>query len=202
MFKLSSICNSCRRCISASHPSCGCRLLSPVYFPSSLHPCHRPPAWRYDLVAGVQYLDILHQRPARLIAPSFAARLHLAGSHFAVFRGLKISFVVLNIMLFIIFLRDLRHQNIPGMQTFNTGHMISALFYFSLVNLTFNLALTGTHERYLYHFYPFILMACLGWLGSSRFIHRALLISLFAGALFYGAYLFFYLYMCDLQTNP
>ncbi len=110
-------------------------------------------------------------------------------------------FVALNIMLFIIFLRDLRRQNSSGIQTLNTGHMISALFYFSLVNLTFNLTLTGTHERYLYHFYPFILMACLGWLGSSRFINRTLLISLFAGALFYGAYLFFYLYGMLRPTN-
>lgn len=116
------------------------------------------------------------------------------------YAGLSL-FVVLNIMLFIIFLRDLRRQNSLGIQTLNTGHMISALFYFSLVNLTFNLTLTGTHERYLYHFYPFILMACLGWLGSSRFINRTLLISLFAGALFYGAYLFFYLYGMLRPTN-
>lgn len=110
-------------------------------------------------------------------------------------------FAALNIMLFIIFLRDLRRQNNPGMTTFNTGQVISALFYFSLVNLTFNLTLTGTHERYLYHFYPFILMACLSLLGHSRFIDRTLLISLFAGALFYGAYLFFYLYGVLRPTN-
>lgn len=105
------------------------------------------------------------------------------------FAGLTL-FVFLNIVLFILFLRDLRRQDNAGMQTFNIGQVISTLFYFSLVNLTFNLTLTGTHERYLYHFYPFILMACLGLLGRSHFINRPLLISLFAGALFYGVYLF------------
>lgn len=110
-------------------------------------------------------------------------------------------FAVLNILLFIIFLRDLHRQNSPGISTFNTGQVISALFYFSLVNLTFNLTLTGTHERYLYHFYPFILMACLSLLSHSRFIYRKLLISLFAGALFYSAYLFFYLYGMLRPTN-
>lgn len=108
------------------------------------------------------------------------------------FAGLTL-FVFLNIVLFILFLRDLRRQDNAGMQTFNIGQVISTLFYFSLVNLTFNLTLTGTHERYLYHFYPFILMACLGLMGRSHFINRPLLISLFAGALFYGAYLFLYL---------
>ena len=103
-----------------------------------------------------------------------------------------ILFAILVISLLIIFVLDLRRQNTET-KTFNRGQIISALIFFSLINLAFNLTLTGTHERYLYHFYPFMLMACLGLLSSSRYFNRTLLIVTFSGALFYGAYLFAYL---------
>jgi len=104
--------------------------------------------------------------------------------------GLSLFFA-LNITLFFLFLRDLRHHTTSDQVGFNKDQLISALIYFSLVNLGFNLTLTGTHERYLYHFYPFVIMACLAWLARAD--KRVLLFSLFAGSLFYGAFLYGYL---------
>lgn len=104
-----------------------------------------------------------------------------------------ITFLILNLFIFIIFLRDLRRHAINRRHLFNANQLLSVLVYFSLVNLSFNLSLTGTHERYLYHFYPFIILACLGLLPHSKFFNRTALIIIFAGALSYGCYLFFYL---------
>ena len=104
-----------------------------------------------------------------------------------------VMFLILNLLLFIILLKDLRRQAMNGQHLFNPNQLISILIYFSLVNLSFNLSLTGTHERYLYHFYPFILMACLGLLSHSKFFNHTILVIIFAGALSYGGYLFLYL---------
>jgi hypothetical protein len=102
-------------------------------------------------------------------------------------------FLALTLFLFLMLVRDIQQQAHTGKYSFERGQIISCLIYFSLVNLTFNLTLTGTHERYLYHFYPFILMACLGLIQHSHFFNRTLLASLFAGAVFYSGYLFLYL---------
>ncbi len=104
-----------------------------------------------------------------------------------------ILFFILNIMLFLLFIRNLRSQTMNTQTGFQKGQLISTLFYFSLVNLSFNLALTGTHERYLYHFYPFIIMACLACLAYVPRLNHTLLASLLAGSLFYGSFLYGYL---------
>lgn len=110
-------------------------------------------------------------------------------------------FLLLNIMFFVLFLKDLRRYATSGHNLLNTNQLISIFLYFSFVNLSFNLMLTGTHERYLYHFYPFILIACLGMLPRSRIFDRATLIVLFAGSLSYGGFLFIYLIGWIEQTN-
>jgi hypothetical protein len=104
-----------------------------------------------------------------------------------------ILFLALTFFLFLMLVRDIRRQARAEQYGFERGQIISCLIYFSLVNLSFNLTLTGTHERYLYHFYPFILMACLALIQYSHFFNRTLLASLFAGALFYSGYLYLYL---------
>lgn len=96
-------------------------------------------------------------------------------------------FVVINAAIFYLFVRDLQHQHGAGSRGFNTQQMLSVLMYFAMVNATFNLTLTGTHERYLFHFFPFILIVCLGWKD------RASLVVTLTGALLYGAYLYGYL---------
>lgn len=104
-----------------------------------------------------------------------------------------ILFFVLNAGLLFLFLRNLRSQTINNQVGFHRNQLISALFYFALVNLSFNLALTGTHERYLYHFYPFIIMACLACLTHIPKLNYILLMAVLAGSLFYGAFLYGYL---------
>ena len=53
-------------------------------------------------------------------------------------------------------------------------------------NLLFNIVLTGTHERYLYHCYPFLLMA-FALLGRKVVGKAEILISV-VGAIVYGEF--------------
>lgn len=92
-------------------------------------------------------------------------------------------FILVNAVILSLFVRGLRRQHTINSRGFNTQQLLSVLMYFAMVNITFNLTLTGTHERYLFHFFPFILIACLGWQNRS-----SLAVS-FAGAFLYGAYL-------------
>lgn len=93
-------------------------------------------------------------------------------------------FLLINVFLAIAFARQLRKVS-----PLDASRIVwMSLIYFALVNLSFNLTLTGTHERYLYHFYPFILVACL-----AAFANRTILAALFSGSLIYGAFLFGYL---------
>ncbi len=64
--------------------------------------------------------------------------------------------------------------------------LIVLLFFFVLINLGFNLFLTGTHERYLYHFYPF--MGVLIFTGMNR--HPSLFSKLDFGLLIFGGILY------------
>lgn len=63
------------------------------------------------------------------------------------------------------------------------------MMYLGLVNLSFNLFLSGTHERYLYHFYPFVMVALL---SLPKHNMRSLILAS-SGAFFYGCFLFGYL---------
>lgn len=72
--------------------------------------------------------------------------------------------------------------------TSNLDLVITSIFYLAIVNLSFNLFLSGTHERYLYHFYPFILMVFLA-LKNNIGIGLSIL-----GAGIYGAFVFTILY--------
>lgn len=103
-----------------------------------------------------------------------------------------ILFAILGIVLFSVFIVNIRQQN-TEIQMFNFQQIISALMFFSFINLAFNLTLTGTHERYLYHFYPFIIIACLALIPQSRFFNHTMLTVLIFSSLMYGVYLFAYL---------
>ena len=80
--------------------------------------------------------------------------------------------------------------------------LVSFLFMFLLVNLGFNLFLTGTHERYLYHFYPFLGIALLysGRLHYS-FVQRFDFIMFFLGSIFYGLFVLGILHRYHLSTT-
>ena len=64
------------------------------------------------------------------------------------------------------------------------------LFILALTNLAFNVLLSGTHERYLYHFYPFLLIAYLGLRQTSAAFSGNLLDVIWIGAVLYGAYVY------------
>jgi len=94
-------------------------------------------------------------------------------------------FLIVNTFLAFVFARHIyKHSD---------QFVVVSFLYFALVNLIFNLTLTGTHERYLYHFYPFIIIACLAYLNKSDFFGRSTLAALLTGSLIYGAFLFGYL---------
>lgn len=104
-------------------------------------------------------------------------------------------FLLVNAFLLFVYGRYFYRQYTNGIQFFNVENMQLFLLHLALVNLSFNLLLAGTHERYLYHFYPFIIMACLG-LG---FFSRNLVYVLLAGGTYYGAVLYGYLTRLNLQ---
>lgn len=98
-------------------------------------------------------------------------------------------FLLVNVFLLFVYVRFFYRQYKAGLRLFSSTDIFLLLLHLALVNLSFNLLLTGTHERYLYHFYPFVIMA---WSGLD-FLSRKLVYVLSAGAIFYAAVLYAYL---------
>ncbi|MFN8382157.1 MAG: hypothetical protein U0V02_09470 [Anaerolineales bacterium] len=104
-------------------------------------------------------------------------------------------FLLLNVFLLFVYTKYFYRQYAYGIRFFSAENILLLLLHLALVNLSFNLFLTGTHERYLYHFYPFIIIACLG----LSFFKRGFVYLLMAGATFYGAVLYGYLTRLNIQ---
>jgi len=102
-------------------------------------------------------------------------------------------FLSIVILLSIIFGKYIWRQYSLGARRFDQRAIFFIFIYLALVNLSFNLTLTGVHERYLYHFYPFIIIACLGLMPRSKYFNRIMLGILLFGAITYGAFLYAYL---------
>lgn len=98
-------------------------------------------------------------------------------------------FLLTNLFLFIFIVIYFRKRHITAHYSFNVDDIVFWLLHLGLVNLSFNLFLTGTHERYLYYFYPYAIIAFLG----VSFVKKRGIYILLAGAFFYGAFLFGYL---------
>jgi hypothetical protein len=75
----------------------------------------------------------------------------------------------------------------------NREVLLNFLFHFSLVNLSFNIFLTGTHERYLYHFYPFIILAVLGLQKYTKLFSSYTVYILLFGSALYGSFILYIL---------
>jgi hypothetical protein len=75
-----------------------------------------------------------------------------------------------------------------GNRFFGKQDLVFWLLHLGLVNLAFNLWLSGAHERYLFHFYPFVIAALLSLPCTTKNLSPIL-----AGAVFYGVFLFGYL---------
>ncbi len=102
-------------------------------------------------------------------------------------------FLLSNVLLMFFYIKYFFNQYMTGGRFLSSENMLFLLLHLALVNLSFNLFLAGTHERYLYHFYPFIIVACLG-LFDRKFVYVLL-----AGATFYGVVLYGYLTRLNLQ---
>lgn len=100
------------------------------------------------------------------------------------------AFLTINLIMFISMFRYFVQKYKSKERFFQKSDILLWLFHLSFVNLSFNIFLTGTHERYLYHFYPFILMA---FLGASVVRRHYMIYVLLFGAFFYGAFLYGYL---------
>ncbi|MBN2084603.1 MAG: glycosyltransferase family 39 protein [Anaerolineales bacterium] len=83
------------------------------------------------------------------------------------------------------FLRRRRPANVAGM---DREALLNFILHLALINLAFNLLLTGTHERYLFHCYPFLLAACLGLREYDRRFSGLIAAMVLVGANLYGLF--------------
>ena len=79
-----------------------------------------------------------------------------------------------------------RFQN--GETHLNSEILLNFILYLAMINLCFNVFLSGTHERYLYHFYPFILIAWVGLTSYSRLFSARMRLVLILCSTFYGLF--------------
>lgn len=104
-----------------------------------------------------------------------------------------VLFIVTFFVLTWVFSRYIFHLRSKGVNQFDKNTILFFLLFLALVNLSFNLTMTGVHERYLYHFYPFVIIACLGWTGHTKYFNIFTIALLLIGSVVYGAYLYGYL---------
>jgi hypothetical protein len=82
------------------------------------------------------------------------------------------------------------YVNILLIKFLKSGYsLINTLFFISLTNLSMNIFLTGMHERYLYHFYPFVFLLVLLIKKNGLKVNFILILILFS-SLIYGAFVF------------
>ncbi len=96
-----------------------------------------------------------------------------------------VLFSVTNIIA-LISLRSLLRSSAPVDATTGT---VAALAMAAFLNLSMNVFLTGTHERYLYH-YGFFIVPGLLWLRSRREVSGVVLALVFAHLIIYGLFVF------------
>jgi hypothetical protein len=84
---------------------------------------------------------------------------------------------------------SLRTQFQHGELFLNRETLLNFIFHLALVNLCFNVFLTGTRERYLFHFYPYMILAWSGLSGYSRLFSEKILSTLILGASLYGIFI-------------
>jgi hypothetical protein len=100
---------------------------------------------------------------------------------------LFLVFVILITASLWFFVRRIRLKAAAGM---DREIQLNFILHLALVNLGFNIWLTGTHERYLYHCFPFLLIACLGLMEYDRRFSKPLLVVILLGANLYGLFVF------------
>ena len=68
--------------------------------------------------------------------------------------------------------------------------LVRMIFYLALANLSFNIFLTGMHERYLYYFYPLILLTFFASKNDCACFSEKLFSALAIGAGLYAVFVF------------
>lgn len=123
----------------------------------------------YILAEGSQHGDLLSRDGFNLWL--FIGREMLSSSHLPLFESLPwltpyglglCLYLAYALSLTLVWLFSLRPTFQSGATRLNRENLLMGIFLLALLNLGFNVFLTGTHERYLYHFYPYLLVA---WLG-------------------------------------
>jgi len=81
-----------------------------------------------------------------------------------------------------------------------TAKLVDLCWLSALLNLAANVLLTGTHERYLYHFFPQALIALLYWNRARSLLVPALPAVFLASSVYYGGYV--YVILNNLWAEP
>lgn len=84
-----------------------------------------------------------------------------------------------------LFFQYIKKSFLSGTVVFQIGLLCLVIAVF---NLTFNLFLTGTHERYLFYFYPFLIIAFLGLRNQPGLFKPYDIILFFIGSIGYGLF--------------
>jgi hypothetical protein len=95
-------------------------------------------------------------------------------------------FFLLAAVLTISTVRSVRRRAAAGGGFLGREEILNFILYLGLVNLIFNVVLAGTHERYLFHCYPFLLLACLGLREFDRRFSALLVAFVLIGSNLYG----------------
>lgn len=160
---------------------------------------------QYILKTGSQHGDILTSYgfniwmflPVKQHWPSRQAVEFFQGSGFSfsiVPYDWGIALFVLTTIFFSVFvIRAMIRKYKAGLHFFDRQTMLLFLFHLCLVNLSFNLFLTGAHERYLYFFYPFLIILCLSLENPMKLFGRRLTFLAVFGTFSYGILLVSYL---------
>lgn len=98
---------------------------------------------------------------------------------------------VIGLIIFsLVFIHLTYHFFTQNNQSESKKSLINFLWYLALVNLSFNIFLTGTHDRYLYHFYPFLIIAVIAAEKELNIlIKNKELYIIMLGACLYGAFI-------------
>ncbi|MGB7538824.1 MAG: hypothetical protein WBM17_09810 [Anaerolineales bacterium] len=97
-------------------------------------------------------------------------------------------FLVLAALISVSTLLKTRKPNTADNRLLNREALLNFILHLAVINLIFNVVLTGTHERYLYHFYPFILIAFVGLAELDERWSNFPLPVLMLGSTLYGAF--------------
>ncbi|MEZ5002975.1 MAG: hypothetical protein R2730_08050 [Chitinophagales bacterium] len=86
--------------------------------------------------------------------------------------GLKLFLLVLILLTAFLGLHLKKQTKIE----FHKKWLLAFIFYLAMINLSFNIFLSGTHERYLFHFYPYLLIVLLA-LKNKTYTFMAIIAS-------------------------